>query len=82
MQLRRLRLKLHRKLKRSQKQAEVLSTQAEQNIDRHLFKRFGTERRPSIRYKLASLDANNYRFISRADYCLERSVPECRACSW
>ena len=41
MQLRRLRLKLHRKLKRSQKQAEVLSTQAEQNIDRHLFKRFG-----------------------------------------
>lgn len=41
MQLRRLRLNFRRKLKRSQKQAEVFSTQAEQNIDRHLFKRFG-----------------------------------------
>lgn len=41
MQLRRLRLNIRRKLKRSQKQAEVFSTQAEQNIDRHIFKRFG-----------------------------------------
>jgi len=41
MQLRRLRLNFRRKFKRSQKKAEVFSSQAEQNIERHLFKRFG-----------------------------------------
>ena len=41
MQFRRLRLRFRRQIRRGQKQVEGLGTQAEQNIDRHLFKRFG-----------------------------------------
>lgn len=41
MQFRRLRLRFRRQLRQGQKQVEGFSSQAEQNIDRHLFKRFG-----------------------------------------
>lgn len=41
MQLRRLRLNFRRRLRKSQKQVEGFSVQAEQQIERHVFKRFG-----------------------------------------
>jgi peptide/nickel transport system substrate-binding protein len=40
MRFRLLRLRFHRRLRKGQRQVEDLSTQAEQGIERHLFKRF------------------------------------------
>lgn len=41
MRLRLIRLRFRRRLKKGQQQVEDLSLQAEQNIERHLFRRFG-----------------------------------------
>ncbi|MDB5170369.1 MAG: hypothetical protein JWO35_63, partial [Candidatus Saccharibacteria bacterium] len=41
MHMRRIKLRFRRQLRKSQKQVEDIGTQAEQNIEQHLFKRFG-----------------------------------------
>jgi peptide/nickel transport system substrate-binding protein len=41
VQFRKIRLRFHRRLRHGQKQVEGFGTQAEQQIERHIFKRFG-----------------------------------------
>src|ERR1035441_4352304 len=41
MRLRLIRLKFHRRIRRSQKQVEEMGTEAERQIERHFFDRFG-----------------------------------------